>query len=83
MATERLPAASARCTLRFELAEELDFVVLIPRGTRAGTQDRRTSFATDAELVIPAGEKSGEIGATADRPGTEGNGLTAGQVSAH
>ncbi len=80
MATERLPAASARCILRFELAETLDFAVLIPEGTRAGTQDRRLNFATDAELVISAGERFGEISATAAVPGTEGNGLTAGQV---
>ncbi len=81
MATERLPAASARCVLRFELAQALDFAVLIPQGTRAGTQDRRLSFATDAAVSIPPGETFAETTATADTPGADGNGLLAGQVS--
>lgn len=81
MATSRLPAAPARCVLRFELAEALDFAVLIPQGTRAGTQDRRISFATDAAASIPAGELFVDATATADTPGADGNGLLAGQVS--
>lgn len=81
MATSRLPAAPARCVLRFELAEALDFAVLIPQGTRAGTQDRRISFATDAAASISAGELFVDATATADTPGADGNGLLAGQVS--
>lgn len=80
MATERLPAASARCPLRFELAEALPFAVFIPRGTRAGTQDRRLTFATDAAATIPASSTSVDVTATATTAGTDGNGLVAGQV---
>ena len=81
MATARLPRGSARCPLRFELAEALNFAVLIPQGTRAGTQDRRLTFATDAAAAIPAGETSVEVTATATTAGTDGNGLVAGQIS--
>lgn len=80
MATARLSRGSARCLLRFELASPLDFAVLIPPGTRAGTQDRRLSFATDAAATIPAGETVTEATATATTPGAEGNGLLAGQI---
>lgn len=81
MATARLSRGSARCPLRFELAEILAFAVLIPQGTRVGTQDRRLTFATDAAATIPAGETSVEVTATATTEGTDGNGLVAGQIS--
>lgn len=81
MTTARLPRGSARCPLRFELAEPLAFDILIPKGTRVGTQDRRLTFATDAAATIPAGSTSVEVTATATTPGTDGNGLVAGQVS--
>ena len=81
MATPRLSRASARCPLRFELTEPLPFTVLIPKGTRAGTQDRRLTFATDAAATIPAGDMAADVTATATAAGTDGNGLVAGQVS--
>lgn len=81
MATARLPRGSARCPLRFELSEPLEFAVLIPQGTRVGTQDRRLTFATDAAATIPAGDTAVDVTATATTPGAAGNGLLAGQVS--
>lgn len=82
MATQRLTSTHARTTLRFEIAEEQAFPVLIPAGTRVATADTVQVFATDDVAVIEAGGRSAEIGATSVTPGSGANGLVPGQISA-
>lgn len=80
-ATPRLSSTRARTTLRFEIAEEQAFPVLVPAGTRVATADKAQVFATDALAVIEAGARSVEIGATSATPGSGANGLVPGQLS--
>ena len=77
----RLPAQAATTILAFTLQQALTVNLTIAAGTQAGTTDGLIVFATDAELVIVAGETSASISATAQPAGAEGNGYLAGQVS--
>jgi phage-related baseplate assembly protein len=77
----RLPAQPAVTTLQFTLANALTIAYAIPAGTTAGTNDAQNTFATDASLVIPAGQVTGTVGATATTPGSGGNGYLAGQIN--
>lgn len=70
----------AVATLRFLLAEPQLSDVVIPAGTRVTSGDR-VFFATDEELVIPAGERYGDTGATCTVEGTAGNGYMTGQLN--
>jgi phage-related baseplate assembly protein len=58
----RLPPSPARATLRFVLSAAMDWAVVIPEGTRA-TPDGTLYFATERDLIIPAGGLSGDAGA--------------------
>lgn len=75
---ERLPAESAKCTLKFTLSTD-DSTVVIPKGTRA-TPDGNIYFATDNALIIPVGATEGIVSATATVAGTANNGYTIGQI---
>lgn len=76
---ERLEAVPAECTLKFTISAARESSVIIPAGTRA-TADGVIMFATDSDIVIPAGELSGTVRAVCETPGTVGNGYLAGQV---
>lgn len=78
----RLPAAAARTTLRFTLVAAQTFSVTVPAGTRVDTKDGKVTFATAADLVIPAGAAYGDVAAAATEAGTAGNGYLAGEVNA-
>jgi phage-related baseplate assembly protein len=80
LATTRLGQSSARTTLRFNLVESRNHDVVIPQGTRA-TGDGRLFFATDAEVIIPAGQTQAEAAATSQTPGASANGLVSGQIN--
>jgi phage-related baseplate assembly protein len=80
MGVGRLPAQAARCSLRFALAEALDFELPIPAGTRLTTQSGKPTFATAAPVSIAPGETFAEVTALALAPGSEGNGLIPGQI---
>lgn len=80
VSTFRLLAQTATTTLRFELSGVLETQVAIPAGTRVGAGNAVT-FATDADLIIPAGQLSGEVLATAQTTGATWNGLGAGTVT--
>lgn len=71
---------AAIVTLRFWLAAEQPVNVVIPAGTRATSGDNNF-FATDEELVIPAGKMYADTSATCTQPGTIGNGYTVGQLN--
>src|SRR3984893_9117504 len=77
----RLPAQPAVTTVQFTLANALTIAYAIPAGTTVGTNDAQNTFAIDASLVIPAGQVTGTIGATATTPGSGGNGYLGGQIN--
>jgi len=76
----RLPAQSARTTLRFEIDEPLTFPVVIPKGTRA-TPDGKIFFATLFEVKIEPGETSALVEAECQTAGAIGNGFLPGQIN--
>lgn len=78
--TVRRQADSALTALRFTLSESQAEGVVIPEGTEA-TADGKIFFATTEELIIPAGELSGEVEAECTIEGTDGNGYQAGQIA--
>ncbi|MDD6088483.1 MAG: baseplate J/gp47 family protein [Desulfovibrionaceae bacterium] len=76
----RLPASAAVTTLRFTLSQALGQDYAIPSGTKAGNGN--VTFSTDRAMTIPAGSLSGEISATCETPGTDGNDYVPGQINA-
>ncbi|RMT61647.1 hypothetical protein ALP29_00217 [Pseudomonas syringae pv. avii] len=81
VATPRLLAQSARCTLRFTRPAPITFPMLIAAGTRVSTQDARISFTTDQDAVIGAGQKQINVTATCLVAGEQGNGWAVGQIN--
>lgn len=80
VSTFRLLAQPARTTLRFTLSMARPGQVVVPAGTRAAAPGG-VIFATDADLVIPAGQAQGDVAATAQSPGGAWNGLGPGAVT--
>ncbi|MBS7328940.1 MAG: baseplate J/gp47 family protein [Oxalobacter sp.] len=76
---ERLPAASAVTTLEFTLSSALAQTYTIPSGFEV--TNGIVTFATDRELIIPAGSMTGTVDATCTTAGTAGNAYLAGQVN--
>lgn len=79
LAVERLPAAHAITTLRFTLSAVLEESYVIPAGFEV--TNGVVTFATDEELVIQAGDLTGDVGATCTTAGESGNGYLAGQLT--
>lgn len=79
LAVERLPAAHAITTIRFTLSAVLEESYVIPAGFEV--TNGIVTFATDEELVIPAGAASGDVGATCTTAGESGNGYLDGQLT--
>ena len=77
---KRLEAASAKTTLKFSIPAVMSSAVVVPAGTQVGASDK-IAFATDEEAVIPAGQTSVTVSATAIEPGTRHNGYTPGQIT--
>jgi len=77
---KRLEASSAKTTLKFTIPAVMSSSVVVPAGTQVGASDK-IAFATDTEAVIPAGQTSVTVTATAIEPGTSHNGYTPGQVT--
>lgn len=80
VAVERLPAAYAGCTVRFNLIEGHG-AVLIPEGTRVAAADGAVIFRTVDDLAIPKTTQTIEVGAIADAAGKSGNGYAPGTVN--
>ena len=76
----RLSAAKAQVTLRFELSAAQLGVVIIPPGTRA-TVDGTINFATKSAANIPPGTLVAELAAECDTDGAVGNGFIPGQIN--
>jgi phage-related baseplate assembly protein len=83
MGETRLPAQSARTTLRFA-TEVRTTLLLIPAGTRVEVSGSSGDavFETDVDGIIAAGKTSTAISATCSTPGTVGNGWNVGQINA-
>lgn len=77
--TYRLPAAPARATFVATLASVRPDEVIIPQGVRIKGPSG-VVFVTEAELLIPAGETSGQVVAVCDKAGEIGNNLLPGQI---
>lgn len=78
--TQRLPAAKARCTVRFSLTIASNANVLIPAGTQVKAPNG-PPFATLAPLVIRAGLLTADVAAEAVSSGAAGNGYLPGQIN--
>jgi phage-related baseplate assembly protein len=77
----RLPAQPALATLRFSVAQPLAASLLIPGGTRVEGSDGSVTFATDADVTLPAGLLSIDAAATCLESGTAGNAWQPGQIN--
>jgi len=76
----RLPASAAKTTLRYTLSAALQDPVVIPAGSQVANGE--VTFATDAEVSVPAGSLYADVPATCTEPGAAGNGFLAGQINA-
>lgn len=79
IAVTRLPASKAITTIQFTLSQALGNAYTIPKGFQVSAGS--VTFETDNELIIPVGEKTGNITASCTESGTVGNGFVAGQIA--
>ena len=77
----RLAAVGAVTTLQFTLTAPLSLPYVVAAGTLVGTYDGQYQFATNSQLIIPAGAASGSVNAACTTPGEGANGYLAGQVN--
>lgn len=75
----RLPASKAVTNIRFTLSQALEEVYVIPAGTEI--TNGIVTFATDEELVIAAGDLTGNVSASCTVAGVAGNGYLPGQLT--
>lgn len=80
VAVERLPAATAGCTVRFTLVDGHGSV-LIPAGTRVATTDGQVIFETLDDVSLSATDKTANIQVQAQIAGTASNGYAPGTVN--
>jgi len=76
---DRLQESYAVTTLQFKLVQTLGEAYAIPKGFEI--TNGTISFATNEELIIPAGELTGKVLATCTTAGAVGNGFVAGQIT--
>lgn len=79
MQVDRLTASYAVTTLRFTLAQALGEPYIIPASFEV--TNGVVTFATNEELIIPAGEMTGDVLAFCTTAGAVGNDYVAGQIS--
>ena len=77
----RLEARPSVTRIRFTLAAVSGVDTIIPAGTVVATKDGLVDFATDVAVVIPAGQTTAEVYATATTVGRLGNGYLAGEIN--
>lgn len=80
VAVDRLPAAYAGCTVRFDLVEGHG-TVLIPEGTRVASTDNSVVFRTVDDIAVQENVHVVEVNALADTAGKEGNGYAPGKIN--
>lgn len=76
----RIAASAAITTMEATLSAARTGETIVPKGTRITTEDKQY-FATDAAIIIPAGETSGTVSATCTTVGTVGNDYAPGEIS--
>ena len=76
--TPRLAASAALTTFSFKLSEALGNDYVIPMNFEV--TNGVVTFATDKEIIIPAGELYGEVSAHCTTAGVAGNDYYAGQI---
>lgn len=79
LSVTRLPASYSKTTLRFTLTQSLENDYVIPAGFEVS--NGVVTFATDEELIIHAGDLTGDAVATCTAAGEDGNGYLAGQIA--
>lgn len=79
LSTERLSGSPAVTTIRFVLSQALGNDCTIP--ARFEVTNGVVTFSTDLELIILAGQTSGEVTARCTEAGTVGNDYLPGQIS--
>ncbi|ELA5571667.1 baseplate J/gp47 family protein, partial [Salmonella enterica subsp. enterica] len=77
----RLPAQAAKTTLQFSVTQAAKSNLVIPQGTRASASDS-VMFATDEDVLLPAGSLSVAVTATCVVIGEPGNNWQPAQISA-
>lgn len=80
VSTFKLLAQPSKTDIRFELSQTRQISTAIPKGTRVAS-GTAILFATDTDLIIPAGVLAGTVSATAQTPGAAFNGLGIGAVT--
>jgi uncharacterized phage protein gp47/JayE len=70
---QRRLGSASQTTLTFTLTAALSGAFTIPAGYQVRNISTRINFATDAVLVIPAGQISGTVSATCTQTGSKGN----------
>lgn len=76
----RLPAKAAKTMLKFKMSTALNYVNVIPKGTRVKSQNNLV-FKTLEELEIPAGETEITAQAECETIGIAGNGIAKGSIN--
>lgn len=76
----RLEASPARTTVNITLSAIQPTDRVIGRGARVATADGAVVFATEFDLIIKAGDLSGDVQAVAEGAGSLANGYLPGQV---
>lgn len=80
VAVERLPAANAGCTVRFNLVVGHGYT-LIPEGTRVATSDGAAIFRVLDDITVPDPTHVVEVKVLAEAAGRSGNGYAVGTVN--
>lgn len=78
--TPRLPASTALTTLRFTLTQPQTVPIIVPARTRVRTNDSRQVFRTSVNVIIPAGEVTGDVEGEALNAGSDANGYAPGDI---
>lgn len=79
--TPRLPAATARTTLRFSIQQARATRLVIQAGSRVRAEDDGPVFTIVAPAVIPAGALTVDVVAEAEIAGADANGFLPGQIA--
>lgn len=80
--SQRLPAAGASCQVQFTLPGIQPVSIVVPKGTQVGdSSGAGLIFATNQDLVIPAGQTIGAVDATCTTTGSIGNLIPTGSVN--
>ena len=77
--TTRLQAAGASAVIQITLSIARNMETIIPAGTRISTPSN-VYFATENDVIVPAGETSAQVTAVCIQTGAAGNGYKPGEI---